>query len=385
MLCRTTDRTLSPRAETPPGTALESLLPLTPHIMVDPRTTAATRWLPLLAVCALPACAISPAEPAIPAPPISFSDSDLTELAGSETRPTEAQDPQDPRRSRDLTLAERYRTPQRPEGRRTRAPRSRRRVNGDSYETNSIVGNQRYSGTPWRDDHPRGKAVFSFGIVNYGEETELASGTTGTELDDDTEAIVSRFQFEGFAHSERGGGVAVEFTSVDSDLHRGDAGITSSDTEMIDIFGYFATQPRSRYFRMPTRVGFYINALEQEDNQDELDWITFGARIEVEPEFDIIQTDELAFSVYGAFAAGFGSTIVDVDSLNEEFYTANARFGVRAGLRLTTGAFTTALSLYHTYSIFAESDEEVIGNQIFVVDELQQSQNGVMFTAGVRW
>jgi hypothetical protein len=263
----------------------------------------------------------------------------------------------------------------------------RLRLGTDPGEPQEILDSQERRRRSWRDQ-PRGRMAISLGLVDLEHEEIAASGAK--VLDDEARASALKFEFEGFRRGF-GGGISLELISVRDDLHDNAVGVSSSDTDSWELFGHFSARPvGGNKFRMPIRFGPFMHGMRQDLNgasPDEVDYFTFGIRVEIEPEFDIYREDDSALSVFWGGKLFSGVALVDVETttFDETFDTTVAGYGLTTGVRFSARRFFTQAAYVYNFRRFDESDAEFVGGLFQTANEAEFTYDGFMFSMGLRW
>jgi hypothetical protein len=237
-------------------------------------------------------------------------------------------------------------------------------------------------------EQPKGTLMFRSSFGEFQHETFSSSG--GPTLDDKTNSAKYKLQFES-VNSAVGGGVQVEFTTVDDDLNNNVVGVTSADTSEFEVFGHFTAQPTGgEVFRVPIRVGPYFHTLGQDVSGTaplDLTYMTFGVRVEVEPEVDLVSNDDMTLSLFGGARAGFGISVINFDTglVDKDFTTTENHIGFHGGARFRIAKFNVETGYVYQMRTFNESDPEVIGTGLFVINEADFTFTGFFISAGIRW
>ncbi|MEE2888746.1 MAG: hypothetical protein VX951_15050 [Planctomycetota bacterium] len=239
----------------------------------------------------------------------------------------------------------------------------------------------------WRARHPKDLVKLSVGELDFKHREYDNLG--GMTLDDEVLARVARFEFERLREIT-GAGVSVETISVNDSLHTNTAGITDSDTASVEVFPYLLVRPASGRFRAPVRFGPCIHVLQQETSgtaPDSIDYYSLILRVEAEPEFDLIRTDDLALSVFASGHVYSGMTTAEYDwgGGADDFETGVHGTGYSFGVRFSLARFHAQAAYVHSRRKFAESDEELVGGSLLTLNESEFIQEGLMFSLGVRW
>ena len=238
-----------------------------------------------------------------------------------------------------------------------------------------------------RRKYPRGKFLASLGVVDFEHRETDASGRR--TLDDETTARIFRLEGERVRRST-GGGASIEVISVNDDLHSNAAGINSSDTKSIDFYAHVTVRPVARMFRMPIRIGPYLNILKQDtdgSDPDDIDYYSLGIRAEIEPEIDLVRTRNHSLSLFFNGHAQAGATTIDYRTrqVDDEFQTSNWGVGIKTGLRVSMRRLHFQLAYLYSRRTFEESDEELVNGNFLTLNEAEFMQDGFMLSMGFRW
>ena len=236
--------------------------------------------------------------------------------------------------------------------------------------------------------HPRRMVTigYSAGKETYRRNTgDLNDKVFGAGAD----AYQVRLRGDLFFPSEVGIHVAASTGAADdifADVN-GAAGAVKN-TSVYLALAYRATM--DDYFRIPVRVGPYIQMLTDETTRnqsltsDETEYQAIGARLSVEPEFILKQwgsngkVSEL--TVFADFGCGAGPTSVKSGQFNERGYSFALSYEAGARFKLA-GGFLIGLSWYgQKYHI---SSTDTYRNAVFY--GIDDDYQGVLLTAGVRF
>lgn len=198
-----------------------------------------------------------------------------------------------------------------------------------------------------------------FRIEFAGAGGEFEHRTDGSLLDGESDAGMLRFDFEGLSRRGFGGGLRFEGLASDEDLFD-DTAFNASEARSSSLFLHFTYEARARHFRMPVRVGLWLNGYQLEDQVtgDRVRYGSIGPYLEVAPEFLLVDRRRIAWSLYGQFGAGVAGTAIDVDNDSNDYVSSTAAFGVEAGTRLRTGPFELGVAYVARWQTMEESDPE---------------------------
>ena len=230
--------------------------------------------------------------------------------------------------------------------------------------------------TPRAGEVPRSmaRAYFSPGEA----EIEVSSGTN---LSGETDALGGGAAFEGMGNMI-GGGIKLDFYLSDDDLVETAPGV---DTQVLGatVFPHVTFRPGTDRFRVPIRVGpeVILNTFEFEGGptSGDIDWVSAGIGIEVEPEFDFFRDDKSALSIYGGLRGGYGYAAISGPT--DDYDSSSTSFGAEIGLRYEISAFLVSAGFLSRTTTYDESDPE---NGTFV-EETEFSFRGFFISAGARW
>jgi hypothetical protein len=203
---------------------------------------------------------------------------------------------------------------------------------------------------------PRIRIHFGYAAGEYSFEE------IGSNADDETDADLFRFHVEGLTDRGIGGGIRTEFLISEGDLFR-DAGFLDTEARQSNFFGHFTYHVASHRFSMPVRAGFLVDflTLEEEITENEIDYLTFGGRVEFAPEVMLVRSRDFGLSMYGEFGMGFGFTTIEVNDFtgdDEEFEAGTFFLGLEAGMRMRFGRATLGAAYLGRWQSMDESEEE---------------------------
>lgn len=224
-------------------------------------------------------------------------------------------------------------------------------------------------------DRPIGLFLGSFALGKMKHQTHGAA----PNLDDSTDAQMYRLQVE--AAGAVGGGANLEVVRTDDDLHT--TAPTGADIEQVDFFGHLTIRTANAdRFRCPVRVGPFFNITDlRGGSQSLLRTATFGLRIGVEPEFDVVLNDRFRLSLFGNVNFSGGGSSIDSDVIITEYDSTATALGVDCGVRASMPGFTASVA----YVLRALNvDESDVSGGTFA-KEADYDFNGIQFSLGVRW
>ncbi|MBK8099868.1 MAG: hypothetical protein IPK26_22430 [Planctomycetes bacterium] len=231
-----------------------------------------------------------------------------------------------------------------------------------------------------RSRHPAGRFDFRFAVGDASVDVG-----SGTDWHGETSAILAGIRFEGIGGLV-GGGVQFDFTTSDDDILRDDLpALTSTSTYGIDLFPHLTIRPKATGFRLPIRIGPHIYtrtlAFEGPGGDADVDFLAFGIGLELEPEFDLVRTNDMALSLYGQLRLGAGGALIETTNSIDTFTSDQTTVGGEFGLRWQAGGFSLSAGFMTQENSFDESDPE--GSNI--VEETDFGFTGVFLGAGFRW
>lgn len=218
----------------------------------------------------------------------------------------------------------------------------------------------------------------------------LAVGRTRVASEDGTRGSAGAgllgLEFEATGRT-LGGGVALEVMASDDDLYEGGSSVDSS-TAGVDLFPHFTIRPHGSRFRMPIRFGPVVQwtAVNVDDGTDDdtVHWYGVGARLEVEPEFDLIRRGKgQSLSIYGRGRIGgaWGQVSADTATDDRDYDTTSSHTGIEGGLRWEIGKLMVAGGYQYLRTTYFETD----ATDGFVFPETRFSFSGVFLSIGFRW
>ena len=229
-----------------------------------------------------------------------------------------------------------------------------------------------YSEEP--DPRTRFYALISTALGEYDYDDE------GFGLDD-TDARMHRFSLGGGNRRGRGAGMDLKVIIPDDDLYRGTA--QAADVQNFDLFFFFMSHTAQGRFRMPLRVGPYLNRVDTDflGTNQETDYINMGFRVNFDPEVILYESDEAELSLVSSFSGGLHATFIDDDLTNDEFSSSGTTLGAEFGVRATLGQVQLSTGIIYNTLVVHESDPEG-GTRI---PRLDTDFTGIQFSLGVRF
>lgn len=214
------------------------------------------------------------------------------------------------------------------------------------------------------------------GGAGDAELEETVATLTGTAKSD---ASFGEIGFEATGKI-MGGGLRFGAYSTDDDDFSGPTSQQRGDGA--HFFPHLTIRPGGSRFRVPIRIGPDIraNALENNFTQD-VDFVSIGGAIEVEPEFDIFRSDRAALSVYGRLHAGAG--IAQISNDDSDFDTEATHLGAEFGVRLQLRKFLFSGGYLMQSTEYDVGDPD--GMVTFPYGENTWSFEGLFLMIGVRW
>lgn len=235
--------------------------------------------------------------------------------------------------------------------------------------------------------HPGG--LLSFQSV-VGAQTYESTGAAPDRLDRDAQIFASSLEGVG---QFTGGGFSLGL-AVDDGLS-GDnnpAMLHTSDVYGVEFFGHLTLRPTGgERFRMPIRIGPYISHTSVADSGPTLargqttDYAVLGLRLEVEPELDFFQENEMVASVFVKQALGGGVAGVSRGIDEETFDTRERNHSFGIGVRFRVNKFHSELGYVYRYSEYDETDSEVVSNNLMTLPGAEFEFTGLMISMGIRW
>ena len=206
---------------------------------------------------------------------------------------------------------------------------------------------------------------------------------SGTNVTNDTDASMVELGFE--AGGRRlGGGIRLNARMTDDDLLESTSTVDTSG-QSGNFFAHLTIRPGGRKFRMPIRIGPEIrsNVLDISSGTigalSEVDWVTVGGAVEIEPEFDLFRSNRSALSIYGR--AHFGAGIAQASTATTDYDTESINLGAEFGVRYQAAKFLISGGYMLHQTEYDESDPEGLS----FIDETTWSFQGFFVSLGIRW
>ena len=222
--------------------------------------------------------------------------------------------------------------------------------------------------------------------TNFDARLRLGTGTFENEFsggaDSKTDADFFALQFEGYSDQGFGGGIRLEGIGTDNDLFS-NFGIADSQADLGELSLYFCYRLEKDRFRMPIRVGPTFINYEVKDNtfNQQVDYNTVGARVEIEPEISIIQSPNTSWGLFANLGFGFGLTRIETSPSSFEADSIALLGKFEFGTRAQLGPILMDLG-YVLRQMNIDESEVVNGN---AYSEVDTTFSGVQFTIGGRF
>lgn len=212
-------------------------------------------------------------------------------------------------------------------------------------------------------------ALLALPACALGDDTKVRTGlafgagslrhrTDGTALDDETDAGYFALGVE--AIGDRGLGFGLRFEGIGSDdqMFQGASVGAPSEASDGELFLHGTGDFGDDAFRFPLRFGLSLRNYSLQENATgaELEWSSFGPRLELSPDLALAQNDAVRWSLTGRVGVGFGATLVSQSSAIDDWETAMGMLDLGLGTRLSFGSVAVDLGWLSRYSSYAESD-----------------------------
>ncbi len=215
----------------------------------------------------------------------------------------------------------------------------------------------------------------------------LGGGTLDFDADggfgDAGDAGAFRLGFEGTSRRGFGGGLRIE-SFAGSDLRPG-GGADDYDVGFGSLFGHFTYRLQQHRFAMPIRFGLLANALTLDNTttsvSDETSFSTVGLLAEIAPEFTLVRGASSAWTLYGEFGLGGGSTMIEADGTSEDWDSTTTMSGVELGSRVYLGACELSVAYVGRWQSMDQTDPGDLGGPS--LPGYDASFHGVMFGVAV--
>lgn len=227
------------------------------------------------------------------------------------------------------------------------------------------------------DSSGRFRVAIGLGSGNFAFETVDARPTE--VLDDDTDAGMLRFQFEGTTRSGIGGGLRFEGIGTDDDLFVRN-GANPSEIGYASLFGHATFRFQQHRFAMPLRFGLLLNGLVLNDTvtDQETSYSSIGPYLEIAPEVTLVGSRRSAWSLFGELGVGIAGTAIEVDGDYRDYESSTGFVGLELGTRLRFSAFELSVSYVGRWQSMDESDVE----DGFVALGYDAEWNGILIQVG---
>jgi hypothetical protein len=224
----------------------------------------------------------------------------------------------------------------------------------------------------------------------HGSNAYLAVGggtmkhkTEGSDLDDKTTASYFALGGELMFTERFGAGLRMEGSASDDDLFSdvvpgGASQVTDGDLFLHGTVG-FGEKPSE----MPLRVGFFFRGYSLEENASsaEIDWSSFGPRVEFAPEIKLIEREGFRWSLPCRVGVGVGLTVVDTDPATEDWDTSMIQYDIGVSSRLRFSKVFADIGYLLRQSNYNESD--VVGGAF--IRGMESTFSGLILTVGVKF
>jgi hypothetical protein len=217
------------------------------------------------------------------------------------------------------------------------------------------------------DDGPAllGGAPYIYSDVGFagGSYKHDTHGDSGVSTGH-TDGGYARLRGEFVGDSAMGAGISIEGARSDDDLFENRSVETlghTGDVFLYSLYYFTGIPPSNDAFRLPLRVGPYYHdvAIENDVSPTRVRWTGIGLRLEVEPEYWLVQDPHFAFGLYGGLSGGAHFTDADLrgggsrTTLSGNGYTVGAGLGVEA---LFGGRVSTRIGYLYRDSIEGATD-----------------------------
>ena len=225
---------------------------------------------------------------------------------------------------------------------------------------------------------------------NHGANAYVAFGggsmkheTKGTDLDDKTDAGYFALGGEVMFTERVGGGMRLEGAASDDDMFADVPGADASEVGDGELFFHgtvgFGEQPQE----MPLRFGLFFRGYSLEENvtSDQVNWSSFGPRLEFAPDIELIENDGFRWSLPCRLGVGIGVTTVSTDPETEDWDTTMTQYDVGIATRFAFSKVWFDVGYLNRHANYSESDETA-GLTILEADT---TFSGLVVTFGVKF
>ena len=201
-------------------------------------------------------------------------------------------------------------------------------------------------------EHTRIRADAAFG------GGKLKHSTNGSALDDSATAAYFAFGAEVIGRQNLGGGVRFQTVTSDDDLFLGGGAGTPAQAFDSELFlhgtGVLGTEDNS----FPIRFGLFFRnyTLEAQPTGNDINWSSFGPRVEVAPDITLATTNALRWSLTSVLGFGAGVTTIDTSPATQEWDTTMVQADLALGTRLQLESLRLDLGWMWRGSRYDESD-----------------------------
>jgi hypothetical protein len=182
--------------------------------------------------------------------------------------------------------------------------------------------------------------------------------TRGTALDDRSDAEYFALGMDILDADDFGGGFEISAAQSDDDMFVHTPVATRSEAGEGELSFHVTKILRGDRGQLPLRVGVFFrnHCLDFVDVGESLEWSSFGAKADIRPSLDLMQSGTLTWLLTGRLAVGFGATTIETDPDTEEWDTEvlMADLGIGTGLRFQQG--TIELGYLLRMADYDESD-----------------------------
>ena len=207
--------------------------------------------------------------------------------------------------------------------------------------------------------------------------------TNGTDLDDKTDAGYFALGGEVMFTERVGGGLRLEGSASDDDLFTDVAGAPVSEAGDGELFFHgtvgFGEQPQE----LPLRFGLFFRGYTLKENvtSEELNWSSFGPRLEFAPDIELMENDSFRWSLPCRLGLGVGVTTVTTDPETEDWDTTMTQYDVGIATRFAFTKVWFDVGYLHRHVNYSESDETAG----FTILEADTTFSGLVVTFGVKF
>lgn len=215
--------------------------------------------------------------------------------------------------------------------------------------------------------------------VAFGGGT-MEHKTDGTDLDGKTSAGYFALGVEAMFSEKVGGGVRLEGSSSDDDLFEDSIPAAVGEAGDGELFLHGTAKLGSDESPLPLRFGLFFRGYGLTENLggEEVNWSSFGPRLEFAPDIELSASDDFRWSLPARLGVGIGMSVVETEPETEQWDTTMAQFDVGLATRLQFSKIWFDVGYLMRRTNYAESDE-VGGVAILGADS---TFSGLVFTFG---